>query len=60
MIMPISYYKNLGNQKNQDMETEAMGNDFNTYAEQPFMSNMKSPATVRTRLNGLFAELSAE
>ena len=41
------------------METEAMGNDFSTYSEQPFMSNMKSPATVRTRLNGLFAELSA-
>lgn len=41
------------------METEAIGNDFNTYAEQPFMSNRKGPATVRTRLNGLFGELSA-
>jgi hypothetical protein len=40
------------------METEAMGNDFSTYSEQTFMSNMKSPATVRTRINGLFSELS--
>lgn len=36
-----------------------MGNDFNTYAEQPFIGKMKRPSVVRTRLNGLFAELSA-
>lgn len=42
------------------METEARGNDFNTYAEKSFMSNMKSPSAVKTILNGLFAELTTE
>ena len=41
------------------METEAIGNQFSTYSEQPFISNRRSPSSVRSGLDGLFSELSA-
>lgn len=42
------------------METETMGNDLKAFAGQPVsMNNVRSSLTAKSRLNGLFAELTA-
>lgn len=42
------------------MDTEIVGKNSNAFADQPFnMNNMRSPLAAKSRLNTLFAELTA-